>query len=230
VSIQNYRGDNGVFKSDEFTKDLNHQNQTICFSAVGAHHQNGIAERAIRTISESARAMILHAAIHWPEETMMDLWPIAMDYAVYLWNRVPCKDSRIVPLEILCGCKRDKKILRSSHVWGCPSYVLDPKIQDGKKILRWQPKSRRGQFLGFSKRHASTVRLIRNLKTGSISPQFHVVFDDAFTTVPSRMQEDNIDPAEWERLLTFSRLLSIDVEDKAPDLHNNWLSDEELQI
>jgi hypothetical protein len=59
-------------------------------------------------ISESARAMMLHAAIHWPEATTMNLWPQAMDYAVYLWNRMPRKDSGMAPLEIFCGCKLDK--------------------------------------------------------------------------------------------------------------------------
>lgn len=172
VTIRNYRGDNGVYKTKEFVKDLEDRRQTIRYSGVGAHHQNGVAERAIRTISESARAMILHAAIHWPEETTLDLWPLAMDYAIYLWNRMPRKESGLAPLEIFCGCKLDKTVLRNAHVWGCPAYVLDPKIQDGKKLPRWEPKSRRGQFLGFSKRHASTIGLIRNPKTGSISPQF----------------------------------------------------------
>jgi hypothetical protein len=31
--------------------------------------------------------------------------------------------------------------------------------------------------------HASTVALVRNLRTNKISPQFHVVFDDLFGTV-----------------------------------------------
>jgi hypothetical protein len=60
-----YRGGNGIYQSKEFVKDLTDR--------VGAHRQNGVAERAIRTISESARAMLLHAAMHWQEETTMDL-------------------------------------------------------------------------------------------------------------------------------------------------------------
>jgi hypothetical protein len=52
----------------------------IVYSGVGAHHQNGIAEQAICTVSESARAMLLHAAIHWPKEILLDLWPLAMGY------------------------------------------------------------------------------------------------------------------------------------------------------
>ncbi len=40
-----------------------------------------------------------------------------------------------------------------------------------------------GQFLGFSHQHSSTVALVRNLHTGYISPQYHVVFDDKFETI-----------------------------------------------
>jgi hypothetical protein len=112
---------------------------------------------------------------------------------------------------------------------GCPAYVLDLKIQDGKKIPKWQPKSRRGQFLGFSKQHASTIGLVRNIKTGSISPQFHVVYDDRFMTVPSRLDDDEINKEDWEELLTFSRMLSIDEDNQAPELNEEWLSEDELK-
>jgi hypothetical protein len=151
IQIRGYRGDNGVYKEKEFQKDLLIKGQTMEYCGVGAHHQNGIAERAIRTVSESARAMMIHAAIHWPEAMSLDLWPFAVDYAVYLWNCMPRSDTGIAPYELFCACKADYDVLRSSHVWGCPCYVLDPKIQDGKKLPRWQPKSRRGQFLGRSK-------------------------------------------------------------------------------
>ena len=40
-----------------------------------------------------------------------------------------------------------------------------------------------GQFLSFSKEHLSTVALVRNLHTGYVSPQYHVVFDYKFETV-----------------------------------------------
>jgi hypothetical protein len=107
-------------------------------------------------------------------------------------------------------------VLTNSHVWGCPAYVLDLKIQDEKKIPKWQPKSRRGQFLGFSKQHVSTIGLVCNIRTGSISPQFHVVYDDRFTTILSRLDDDNIIKEDWEELLTFSRMLLIDEDDQAP--------------
>ena len=50
------------------------------YSGVGAHHQNGVAEGAIHIISYRARTLMVHAAIHWPEESDPGLWPFAMDY------------------------------------------------------------------------------------------------------------------------------------------------------
>ena len=85
--------------------------------------------------------MLLHAAIHWPKEMTLDLWPMAMDYAVYLLNHIPRKDSGIAPLDLFCQGKIDRDMLRNTHVWGCPTYILDPKIQDGKNLPCWQSKS-----------------------------------------------------------------------------------------
>ena len=77
----------------------------------------------------------------------------------------------------------DPATLRSEKTWGCPAYVLDPKLQDGKKLPKWDPRTRQGQYLYRSPKHASSVRLIRNLNTGCISPQFHVIYDTQFQTV-----------------------------------------------
>jgi hypothetical protein len=129
--------------------------------------------------------MILHAAIHWPGAVSLDLWPFVVEYAVYVWNCMPNMESGQSPIELFYGGKLDPGVLQSMHVWGCPCYVLDPRVQDGKKLPRWQPKSRRGQFLGRSKKHASTIGQICNLSTGSVSTQFHVVYDDWFSTLPS---------------------------------------------
>lgn len=40
-----------------------------------------------------------------------------------------------------------------------------------------------GQFVGFSDEHSSLVAKVQNLSTNFISPQFHVIFDDKFTTI-----------------------------------------------
>jgi len=116
------------------------------------------------------------------------------------------------------------------HVWGCPVYVLDPKLQDGQKLPKWDPRVQRGQFLGFSNEHSSTVGLILNHRTGTISPQFHCVYDDYFTTVPNAGSTGLFDPAlfdadSWTRLLESGCERTLD-DDEAllpPSLDAEWM-------
>ena len=206
VVIRGYHGDNGVYKSSLFKKSCESMNQTLDFCGVGAHHHNGVAERGIRTISTCARTMLLHSMIHWPEQTTLDLWPFAVDYAVFLWNRMPREKSKVSPLELFYSTKSSYEEIKSARVWGCPVYVLEPTLQDGKKLPRWQPRSKLGQFLGRSKTHASTVGLIKNVQTGGVSAQFHVVYDDHYSTrtVNSIPESDDL-PKEWIDLFQFAR-------------------------
>ena len=45
VLVQSYHSGNGIFASAYFMNEVNKGLQNITFSRVGAHHQNGIAER-----------------------------------------------------------------------------------------------------------------------------------------------------------------------------------------
>ena len=70
------------------------------------------------------------------------------------------------------------------HTWGCPVFILDAPNQSGTiGTAKWNPKAHTGIYLGSSPCHAGSVALVLNLKTGLVSPQFHVVYDDNFTTV-----------------------------------------------
>jgi hypothetical protein len=140
VTIKGYRADNAPFGSEEFVAEIALKKQTLDFSGVGAHHQNGVAERAIKTVTYWARTMLLHAVIMWPDQANLQLWPFALEHAVYLWNNLPKYDSLVAPIELFTGTKFETyNNLRRSHVWGCPAYVLDPKLQDGSKIPKWKP-------------------------------------------------------------------------------------------
>jgi hypothetical protein len=81
VKIQKYYGDNGVFKSKEFTDSLTktpEPEQKFKFSGVGAHYQNGVAKRNIRTVTEKARTMMKHAYIHWPDKFQVQSGPLPL--------------------------------------------------------------------------------------------------------------------------------------------------------
>jgi hypothetical protein len=98
VKIKRYHADNGVFASQAFKDHVAAMDQEINLCGVGAHPQNGVAKRAIRTVTEMARAMLLHTVLHWPNETDLSLWPFAMDQAIFVWNHLPNKTSCISPM------------------------------------------------------------------------------------------------------------------------------------
>ena len=68
--------------------------------------------------------------------------------------------------------------------------------------------------------------MIRNLRTGYISPQFHVVYDDWFETVTSSEAEE---PPEWEQMLIYQRYQTeFEPGVDPPPLSPDWLTPEEL--
>ena len=65
------------------------------------HIKNGAAERAIKTVVTMASTMLIHAAIRCPEDTFStDLWPMAIYYAVLVYNRTHDIQSGLSAIEI----------------------------------------------------------------------------------------------------------------------------------
>jgi hypothetical protein len=225
VTVQAFHTDNGVFTSKEFIRELAEKGQGLKLSGVSAQFQNGVAENAIKIVVRNARTMMIHATLRWPGYAKRDLWPMALSHAVQLFNTTPKQDSGVSPVTLWTPMTQDPQALKNAHPWGCPVYVLAPKLKDGKKIPKWEPRSRRGQYVGVSPMHASTVGLVRILQTGSITPQFHVIYDDFFETVHSKEEEE---PKEWSELLQFNRFKS-DFDDEAyvPELPTEWLNPQE---
>lgn len=224
VIVQEYRFDNGsAFTSAEFIRELVKQRQVHTYAGVGAHSQNGVAERAILTVVSMARTMMIHSAIHWPAMTDSCLWPMAVSHAAYIHNRFPMRENNLSPYELLTQAPWERRKLQNLHVWGAPVYVLDPKIQNGKTLPRWKPRSRRGMYMGNSPRHASTVPLILNLATHRITAQYHCVFDDWFATVDSDPDEiPDFASDHWVHLFENARFQYIFDDDNIPDLHPDY--------
>ena len=197
VSIKHLHSDNGIYIAKDFQDDCSSKGQKQSFSGVGAQFENGCAEKAIQTIFWMARTFMLHVALRWNEHEVDNprLWPFAVQHAVWIYNRLPNRVTGLTPLERLSGVKADHRDLLRTHVWGSPCYVLDPKLQAGKKVGKFDKRARLGQYLGFSPDHSSLVALVRHLGTGHVSPQWHVVFDDKFESVFSTgcMSDDDFD-------------------------------------
>jgi len=142
TKMKHYHADNVPFGAKAFTDNLEQLDQTISYSGTSAHHQNGVAEQAIQTMTSWALAMLLHAMIHWPDQADLSLWPFALEHAIYLWNNMPTGESLLAPLELFSSTKFPSyENLQQTYVWGCPTYVLDPKLQDGKKLPKWNPRT-----------------------------------------------------------------------------------------
>ena len=90
--------------------------------------------------------------------------------------------------------------------------------------------------MGVSPDHSSTVSNILNLATGYVSPQYHLVADDLFTTVPNAeagglFDTTTFDADQWSRLLETGYEFHLDLmEDAPPSLHDDWLTPAERRI
>ena len=216
VSIQKYHADNGAFNTRVFKESIIAANQSIAFSGVDAHHQNGIAERMIKTITYRARSMLLNAMICWPDVITTELWPYATKLAVDIGNNCP-DDSGLTSLEKFSSTKGHARV-KQFHTFGSPCFILDPKLCQKKSIPKWTPRSRQAVYLGTSPQHAGSVALVLNLKTGYISPQFHIVFDDDFTTTSARIT--NKLPDNWNEL--FKNNLELPSEEFQFKIGKQW--------
>ena len=205
VSIKSYHADNGIFAEKAFRDEVAACNQDITYCAVGAHHQNGIIERHIGELTAGARTNLLHAQRRWPDAISSILWPFAWkDYERRL-NHFRLDDAGRSP-EMKFSNSEFRVRLKDFHPFGCPVFVLEASLQSDGFHPKWEPRARCGIYLGHSPCHAGSVALVLNPKTLHVSPQFHVVFDDDFTTVPY-MANGTI-PPHWKELVEHSRTLA----------------------
>ena len=113
------------------------------------------------------------------------LWPFALKAAHDCLNQLNVNLDGTTPDMIFSGVAAKNLRLRDFHTFGCPCYVLDSRLQTNQKgVPKWYPRARLGIYIGRSPAHAGNVELVLNPNTGLVSPQYHVVFDDDFTTAP----------------------------------------------
>lgn len=131
------------------------------------------------------------------------------------------------PEEVLTINKANHAILKDMPVWGCPTYVLHPTLQNQGKRPKQQQHSRRTHFMGLAEGYASNVVNIRLLKNSFISPQFHVVFDYWFESVHCDASLKEL--SEFDVLFTEGHY-EVPVEDEKTyfELHDDLLTKKEI--
>ena len=130
-----------------------------------AHHANGTAERAIRTIMTIDRCMPYHARLD------KSFWAEAAMTAIYIKNRLPSpKSDTKTPFEMV---HKSKPNVKHMHVFDCLAYVLTPK----EKRLKWDPKPRPGLFVGYEE--ASKAYRVYDIEGKRIVVSRDVYFDES---------------------------------------------------
>ena len=139
VPNKKIRSDNGgEYTSTEFEEYLANAGKQHDTSVPDTPEQNGVAERANRTLVETARCMLNDAGL--PKK----YWAEAVNTAVHLRNRSPTVAvTGVTPYEALYGVKPQVSALK---VFGATGYAHIPK----DKRRKWDVKSRKVVFLGYA--------------------------------------------------------------------------------
>jgi hypothetical protein len=149
------------------------------------------------------------------------LWPFAWKGFEYRCNHFKLDKDGLSPRMHWFTGTHVKQDLRTCHPFGCPVFVLQAGLQNvGGTIPKWEPRTRVGVYLGHSPYHAGLVALVMNPRTLHVSPQYHLVFDDEFATVPF-MNNGEV-PALWSDLVQKS---SASCTDEDFDLATSWAND-----
>ena len=147
------------------------------------------------------------------------LWPYALKAASITYSQLHLNKYGLSPEQRFSGYSV-QPLISNRHPCACPVFVMTDPARENESP-KWDPKSRVGIYLGHSSTHAGLVALVLNPKMLYVSPQYHVVFNDHFTTVPS--MRDGTIPENWLELVKENE--NINLED-GNDLAKLWTSTE----
>jgi hypothetical protein len=130
----------GEFKEYEAVGKHCDKNGTVHSTSLPytAQH-NAFIERTVRTITECARTMMVHA------DASSELWVYATHTAVYIYNRAFITKSGKTPLQLWLD-KEEFPSLKKFRVWGCDAYELIPEPLRGDKF---ESKAQIRMFIGY---------------------------------------------------------------------------------
>ena len=119
----------------------------------------------------------------WHKVIKAALWHYSLISAAKRHNELALDENGESHLEKFSGIKEE--IMCSDwHTWGCPVFIQAEENQSGlTRTPKWEPRSRTGVYLGHFPAHAGNVSLVLNIITGHASLQYHILFDNEFTTL-----------------------------------------------
>ncbi len=140
----------------------------------------------------------------WPQMIDMMFRPFAFKAAAEQHNLLLLFSNGQTPLLVLHNMPVNTIPVKTFHTIFCPVYVLGACLQSagGPGPPKREPRSCIEDYLGHSPFYAGSVALVFNPRTGRVLPQYHVVFDDTFLTVP--YMDVGTVPPHWEDLLEYS--------------------------
>jgi hypothetical protein len=122
----------------------------------------------------------------WPQMVDQMFWPFAIKTAAERMKSLHIDTDVHTPESKVHGVNIENIPIKTFHTMFCPCYVLDSRLHNAGSIgpPKWEQKSNIHVYLVHSLFYDGSVALLYNPSTGHVSPQYHVVFDDDFTTVP----------------------------------------------
>ena len=160
------RSDNGgEYMSSRFDKYLADRGITHQTTVPYNSHQNGVSERAIRTLTEKARVMMFAA------NAPLCLWAEAISCAAFLINRLPSRSiNNGIPYK---RWNKRLPVLDGLRPFGCLAYAYIPESVRSSKL---SPRSIRGIMVGYAPtQHAYRIF---DLDSGTVVVSNNVKFDE----------------------------------------------------
>lgn len=124
----------------------------------------------------------------WPQVITKDMWPFAICHMVNFHNASIIHNKNASLYSLFTG-QAAPWSLNHFHVFCCPTYVLAKRLHDGDIYSKWKARSWHGVYIGTSNCHASHIPLIYNYATMHVTPQYHMVYDEGFTSTTHMTEE-----------------------------------------
>jgi transposase InsO family protein len=168
-SLKCVRTDNALeFKVGDFKAKLTQLGIEHQTTVPYEHEQNGMAERANRTILDKTRSVLVATF----SDTNKQFWSDAMQCAVYCANRSPVSDLDITPWEAFTGRKPDISNLR---IFGSRCWARLPaeKLRGSHKL---DQRSRICRFLHYT--NGGHAYMVLDVESGDVFETTNVIFDE----------------------------------------------------